>query len=124
MRKIILAIIFVLLASSALFAQGYNDHRDSVNLVRQRIDRIWTGKTEPEIKRILGEPDKTEVYENKKGRIVKVLYYLIDDSHTCLTKKMDECFIPLILENAQLIGKGSESLEITKQRYNLEKAFE
>jgi len=123
MKKIILVVVFVLLASSMLFAQGYNDHRDSVNLTRQRIDRIWEGKAEAEIKALLGEPDKYEVYENKKGRVFKVLYYLIDDSHACLAEKADECFIPLSFENGELLSKGWESFEIAKQRYNLELSF-
>ena len=123
MKEILLAVVFVLFTSSILFAQGYNDHRSSVNLVRGRINRIMERTTEAEVVKLLGEADRIEVYQNARGRIVKVLYYLVDDATYCITEKMDECYIPLLFEMGQLLSKGWESLDIAIKRYDLERGF-
>lgn len=99
MKRIILVLILMLLASGCTYAK----------MARKNNDLMLTlnaGQTKQEVLDIMGSPTKSEKYSSNKKEMD--VWYYRTDSFATGGWDTDDYFTPVIFENGKLVGWGND----------------
>lgn len=73
--------------------------------------------TPEEVIKLMGQPDKTEMYRGKNKEAI-LIYQYITTGKDLVTRKWSEAnYTPLVFENNKLAGWGWSYLNTTSQKY-------
>jgi hypothetical protein len=79
--------------------------------------RVKPDMTATEVVKIMGNPDKTELYRGKNDEVILVYLY-ITEGRDIFTREWNESnYTPFVFVNDRLYGWGWPNLEATAQRY-------
>jgi hypothetical protein len=70
-----------------------------------------------EVSRIMGSPDKTELYRAKTNEAILVYLYITEPRYIYTRRWNESNYTPFVFINERLQGWGWPNLEATAQRY-------
>jgi len=73
--------------------------------------------TVDEISKVMGPPDKTEMYRGKNNEAILVYLYITEGKDVETRRWNEGNYTPFIFVNDRLYGWGWQNLEATAQKY-------
>jgi len=82
---------------------------------KSSLQKLETGMSMPQVKGVMGEPNKTEAFTSTKGEKVLVWFYLTE-GRAPFRSLDDHNYMPIVFENGVLTGWGYAHLDKTKAK--------
>lgn len=113
MKSVLIICAFLMLGcAGSPVRTGWQASHHTEAMVRVKPDMTAT-----EVVKIMGNPDKTELYRGKNDEVILVYLY-ITEGRDIFTREWNESnYTPFVFVNDRLYGWGWPNLEATAQRY-------
>lgn len=79
--------------------------------------KLKLNMTPEDVIKLMGNPDKTEMYRGKNGEPILVYLYITEGMDTFSRRWSEANYTPLVFENNKLAGWGWNYLNGTAQKY-------
>ena len=79
--------------------------------------KLQPGMTVEEVTKIMGNPDKTEMYRGKNGEAILVYLYITEGMDSFSRRWTEANYTPVVFENNKLAGWGWNYFNGTAQKY-------
>lgn len=83
----------------------------------QAMLRLQPGMTSEEVIKVMGNPDKTEMYRGKNGENVLVYLYITEGKDITTRHWSEANYTPVVFEDNKLIGWGWNYFNSAAQKY-------
>ena len=84
---------------------------------RRNMLRVQPDMTVSEVSKIMGKPDKTELYRGKNNEAILVYLYITEGKDTYSRRWNESNYTPFVFVNDHLFGWGWPNLETAAQKY-------
>lgn len=84
---------------------------------RQAMVRVRPDMTAEEVSKIMGPPDKTELYRGKNNEAILVYLYITEGKDTYTRRWNESNYTPFVFVNDRLHGWGWPNVEAAAQKY-------
>lgn len=116
MKKLLLIGLLVLMVGCAN-SPMVTDWRASSN--KKAMVNLRPDMSVAEVLKVMGSPDKTEMYRGKDREVVLVYLYITEGMGIYRRRWNESNYTPLVFINERLDGWGWSNLEETAQRYEV-----